>query len=466
MKLAIYNVRTLWAVGIAVASLLVAIVACQVPEEPPAMLTPAASVSPMPMPTGTPELTPTMIRGQGDRAVLESFYRSTNGDQWVNNSRWLSDLPLDMWHGVTTDDEGRVSAIRLEGNKLGGRIPASITELDQLVHLNLRGNNLTGELPTNLQRLGRLETIDVSHNKLSGPVPVELAAISSLRAVRIDINGFTGTLPTPFLHADFATSYDSYLNLSEPDCTCPAASESQTPTPAPDIEWENPYAGIPAPLVALYAATDGDNWRDRTNWFTDVPLGEWYGITTDDQGNVIGINLQDNNLNGSIPPELGDLPTLRSLDLGRNPLSGTLPASLSGLTEIEELGIYRTDVTGEIPPQLGELTNLRVLYLYRNYLNGPIPPELGKLTNLTHLALDVNDISGPIPDSLANLTRLELIHLSETNLSGEFPRALGEISNPLSVILFDTQLTGCVPSHWRESNQRPDEQTGLPYCGQ
>ncbi len=466
MKLAMYDLRTLWVVGLAIVSLMVVTVACQVQEEPPAMLTPAASLSPTPVATHSSAPTPTMMRGQGDRAVLESFYRSTNGDQWANNSRWLSNLPVDMWHGVTTDEEGRVTAIRLAGNKLGGGIPANITELDQLVHLNLRGNNLTGELPTNLQQLGRLETFDVSHNKLSGPVPVELAAISSLRAVRIDINGFTGTLPTPFLHADFETSYDHYLNPSAPDCACLAESISQEATPAPDLTWENPYAGIPAPLVALYAATDGDNWQDRTNWLTDLPLEEWYGITTDDQGNVISIDLKNNNLSGNIPPELGDLPTLRFLDLGINPLSGTLPASLSGLTEIEDLRIFGTQVTGEIPPQLGELANLHTLFLYRNQLKGPIPPELGKLVNLTRLALDVNDISGPIPDSLGNLTRLELIHLAETKLSGEFPRALGEIPNPRSVLLFETQLTGCVPSHWRETNRRPDEQTGLPYCGQ
>ena len=34
-----------------------------------------------------------------------------------------------------------------------------------------------------------------------------------------------------------------------------------------------------AALMALYNATDGPNWVDNTNWLTDAPLGEWYGVS-------------------------------------------------------------------------------------------------------------------------------------------------------------------------------------------
>ena len=33
-------------------------------------------------------------------------------------------------------------------------------------------------------------------------------------------------------------------------------------------------------LVALYEATDGDNWNNSTNWLSDAPLDEWFGVTT------------------------------------------------------------------------------------------------------------------------------------------------------------------------------------------
>ena len=35
-------------------------------------------------------------------------------------------------------------------------------------------------------------------------------------------------------------------------------------------------------LVALYNATDGENWDESNNWLSDAPLGEWEGVTTND----------------------------------------------------------------------------------------------------------------------------------------------------------------------------------------
>ena len=47
-------------------------------------------------------------------------------------------------------------------------------------------------------------------------------------------------------------------------------------------------------LAALYHATDGPNWRNNTNWLSDAPLDEWYGVYTDSAGSVIGLDLLDN----------------------------------------------------------------------------------------------------------------------------------------------------------------------------
>ena len=44
-------------------------------------------------------------------------------------------------------------------------------------------------------------------------------------------------------------------------------------------------------LVALYNATDGENWDISDNWLSDAPLGEWDGVTTDDDGRVTELDL-------------------------------------------------------------------------------------------------------------------------------------------------------------------------------
>ena len=55
-----------------------------------------------------------------------------------------------------------------------------------------------------------------------------------------------------------------------------------------------------AALVALYKATDGDNWTSKTNWLSDKPLGEWHGVWTNGQGRVRSLSLPRNQLSGTI----------------------------------------------------------------------------------------------------------------------------------------------------------------------
>ena len=81
-------------------------------------------------------------------------------------------------------------------------------------------------------------------------------------------------------------------------------------------------------LVALYEATDGDNWFNNENWLTDAPLGEWYGITTDRDGRVWEIQLDSNGLDGEIPAEIGVLDSLVDLNLDINVLRGPIPPEL------------------------------------------------------------------------------------------------------------------------------------------
>ena len=124
-----------------------------------------------------------------------------------------------------------------------------------------------------------------------------------------------------------------------------------------------------AALEALYEATGGVNWTDNINWLSDAPVGEWYGVTTDDSGRVTKLSLGGNQLSGEIPPELGSLANLEWLWLSSNQLSG------------------------EIPPELGSLSNLEWLLLIGNQLSGEIPPELAGLSNLTTLSLSGNQLS-------------------------------------------------------------------------
>ena len=111
-----------------------------------------------------------------------------------------------------------------------------------------------------------------------------------------------------------------------------------------------------AALVALYEATDGPNWGDNTNWLTDAPLDDWYGVDADSSGRVVELKLGDNALSGPIPTALGNLGNLTRLRLPDNSLSGPIPATLGNLAKLTNLELDDNDLSGAIPPELGKLT--------------------------------------------------------------------------------------------------------------
>ena len=239
-------------------------------------------------------------------------------------------------------------------------------------------------------------------------------------------------------------------------------------------------------LEALYNATDGPNWRNAENWLTDAPLGDWYGVSTDASGRVIGLALsgrwdyetQDwkrHGLSGPIPRELGNLARIQELDLGINQLTGSIPVELgrlamlrklnlrnnllgdqiplqlTDLAELKDLDLSDNALTGTILPELSKLTQLVRLSLgsnnldTRNVLTGSIPPELARLANLQQLNLRYVDLTGQIPDEFGSLSRLRHLDLGGNRLEGEIPAEFGKLTRLQQLVLSQNNLSGEIP---------------------
>ena len=220
-------------------------------------------------------------------------------------------------------------------------------------------------------------------------------------------------------------------------------------------------------LLDLYRSTGGPAWTNNTNWASDSLVHEWYGVTTDEHGRLISLDLANNGLRGKIPPELGDLANLTGLDLRHNQLSGSIPPELGNLTNLTRLDLDTNQLSGPIPPELGNLANLIRLDLGSNQLSGPIPPELGQLSQLRFLSLSSNRLSGHIPSEVEALVGLHTLYLNWNQLSGEIPNGWGDIVNWKGWhILAGNQLTGCIPHGMQFAPGDPGDFDwgNLPFC--
>lgn len=178
-------------------------------------------------------------------------------------------------------------------------------------------------------------------------------------------------------------------------------------------------------LIALYDATNGDNWTNNTNWCTNAPLSEWYGVTLDySQERVQYIHLSYNNLVGSIPEEIGNLTELYTLDLSGNTLTGEIPSSIGNMHILGYLYLNNNQLTGSIPQEIGNLSDLRACYIYENQLMGNIPSEFGNLINLEYCYLFGNQLTGEVPETLSRLTKLQTMDFSYNMLGGDLPEAV------------------------------------------
>ena len=150
--------------------------------------------------------------------------------------------------------------------------------------------------------------------------------------------------------------------------------------------------------MALYRATDGENWNDDGNWLSEKTLGEWHGVTTDGSGRVTALDLQGNGLSGVLPTEVGNLSQLQILHLEENLLTGQLPAEIGQLSNLRELWLHTNRFNGPAPDaEWATSKTLEVLEAWGNQLSGELPASMGNLSKLRVLSLGGNEFSGPIP---------------------------------------------------------------------
>ena len=378
----------------------------------------------------------------GDRVALEAIYRAMGGDDWEDNTNWMSDEPLGEWYGVDTYESGRVQYLELQDNDVTGEIPAEIGLLDSLFSFHLRDATVTGPIPPAIGRLKRLRDLNLRETGVEGPLPPEMGGMTGLDYLSLSYTELSGPLPETFADLDVGHIY-----LYGTDVCLPRSLTEwyESRDDASELVPCIPETSDREVLDSLFTKTGGEDWGRKDNWRTDKSLNTWSGITTDAEGYVTEIFLPWNNLTDSIPPELGNLSRLEVLSLYGNNLTGRIPPELGKLTEVTELSLSSNKLEGAIPPEIGGMVSVNTMWLSWNKLSGPIPPEFGNLANLEYLALFENQLSGPLPAEFGNLKKLKTARMTGNKFEGPLPPELGNMTALEELGLGGNQITGSLP---------------------
>ncbi|MEQ8525985.1 T9SS type A sorting domain-containing protein [Gracilimonas sp.] len=397
------------------------------------------------------------VINEDDSLALVAYYESTNGDQWIDNSGWLTEAPVYSWVGieevanVAGDGEPadwRVTVIDMPRNNMTvpgplpadledlefledfkadvnlhiGGLPPEIANLNRLQFLLVRTNLFTGEVDWNaFSQMESMQQFRIRQNYFSGPLPQTLGGNGSWPALTrfyVDDNRFTGQIPN--VHEELTTLNRVYFH------------NNRLTGPIPD--WSS--------LEGM------EYYRIANNDLDPGPIPEWiydsWGET------LIRFQIQNTNRTGSISPKLAQMEALEQFiiggegdTIGAGETTDDIP-DLSVMPSLRRINFYGGGWTGTLPAWVGDVANLEDVHFSNLNITGTIPSEWAN-ADLVSVHLEDLDIEGGLPEAFSVVNSLQEITLIDNpNMEvGDIPAWIGgSIGNVTSLTLEDVGVTG------------------------
>ncbi|KAL0009611.1 hypothetical protein SO802_011113 [Lithocarpus litseifolius] len=462
---------------------------------------------------------------------------------------WLYDIPslLELWldYNQFTGHIGdfqhnSLVFLQLNNNKLHGPLPLSISKLVSLIGLSVSFNNLSGNVESKIFfRLKNLEYLEISNNPLLllssftfainilpklyslelsssniTEIPHFLRAAETIESLDLSKNQIKGNIPKWF----FEVGKDSLYNLN---------LSYKFLTSVGHLPWKNLryldfrsnllQGPLPVPPlgISFFSVSRNNITGQISSTICNLSLVNYLDLSYNHLNNVIpsclgnlsnhliDLDLQINNLHGTIPTTIAKGCYLRSLKLNGNQLEGPLPQSLVHCRKLEVLDfgnpktkfpfpnlriidLSHNEFHGHLPTNLFkylkammnasankgelkymgdnyyqdsvivvmkgffiELVKIQSLFTTIDFSNnnfkGEIPTSIEELRSLKGLNFSHNNLTGRVPPSLGNLTNLEWLDLSSNKLEGEIPVQLVDLTSLAFLNLSENHLFGQIP---------------------
>ena len=239
----------------------------------------------------------------------------------------------------------------------------------------------------------------------------------TLANLKSRITAATTTTPTRIANVSGLTQY--YRDIGAYGDITPDDGDTTPFTPAqpPPVPTCAGVSAVTGPRLNPGLVTDCSILLDSMDtlagaaaldWTATSAISTWEGIDLNASSTrVTLLDLDDEDLDGTIPPALGGLSALVTLDLSDNDLTGEIPEELGRLWSLETLRLSGNMLTGCIPLALKSVTTNDLSLLNLLYCEPPAPQNLSAGTpGQSSIVLSW--------DTVSNVSRYRAEYLSAT----------------------------------------------------
>ncbi|KAK2378064.1 receptor protein 9DC3 [Trifolium repens] len=379
----------------------------------------------------------------------------------------------------------RFQELDLSGNKIGGGLPTSLSNLQHVINLDFSYNSISGQIPDVFDGLTKLQELHLGFNRLEGQIPPSLFSLSQLDVLDCSYNKLKGPLReeiSGFQNLGYLLLSNNFLNgkipswcLSLPSLEKLDLSNNQFTGTISAISSYSLYylnlcsnklqGDIPESIFNLANLTKLDlssnNLSGVVNFqhFSKLQQLDSLSLSRNSQ---LSLNFESNvnyNFSQLITLELssiggligfsnltsGKFPSLSSLTLSDNKLFGRLPNWLLKIDSLKYLVLSHNMFTSMDQLARNQWKNLRGLDLSFNLLAGEIPLSICNKSSLIFLNLAHNKLTGIIPQCLTNLSSLEVLDLQMNKFNGTIPSNFSKYCDLRTLNLNGNLLEGILP---------------------